>query len=63
MAASLGISWSNEWIVRQWPSSKDVNTEAEEGTTLEAVTRRQQVEGTADKDLVHAAVNCNVCQR
>jgi hypothetical protein len=27
--------------VRQSPASKDVNTEAEEATALEAVTRRQ----------------------
>jgi hypothetical protein len=30
--------------VRQSPVSKDVNTEAEEATALEAVTRRQPVE-------------------
>jgi hypothetical protein len=29
--------------VRQSPASKDVNTEAEEVTALEAVTRRQSV--------------------
>jgi hypothetical protein len=29
--------------VRQSPSSKDVNTEAEEDTALEAVTKRQPV--------------------
>jgi hypothetical protein len=29
--------------VRQSPVSKDVNTEAEEATALEAFTRRQQV--------------------
>jgi hypothetical protein len=29
--------------VRQSPASKDVNTEAEEATTLEAVTRRRPV--------------------
>jgi hypothetical protein len=29
--------------VRQSPASKDVNTEAEEGTALEAVARRQPV--------------------
>jgi hypothetical protein len=29
--------------VRQSPASKDVNTEAEEATALEAVTRRQPV--------------------
>jgi hypothetical protein len=37
------VSWSNERIVRQSPASKDVKTEAEEATALEAVTRRQPV--------------------
>jgi hypothetical protein len=32
-----------ELVVRQSPASKDVNAEAEEATTLEAVTRRQPV--------------------
>jgi hypothetical protein len=32
-----------EFVVRQSASSKDVNTEAEEVTLLEAVTRRQPV--------------------
>jgi hypothetical protein len=35
------ISWSNEFVVRLSPASKDANTEAEESTTLETVTRRQ----------------------
>jgi hypothetical protein len=43
MAASLGVSWSNEWLMRQSPASKDVNTEAEEATMLETVTRRKPV--------------------
>jgi hypothetical protein len=30
-------------VVRQSPASKDVNTEAEVATVLEAVTRRQPV--------------------
>jgi hypothetical protein len=30
-------------LLKQSPSGKDVNTEAEEATVLEAVTRRQQV--------------------
>jgi hypothetical protein len=30
-------------VVRQLPTSKDVNMEAEEATTLETVTRRQPV--------------------
>jgi hypothetical protein len=32
-----------ELVVRQSPASKDMNTEAEEATALEAVNRRQQV--------------------
>jgi hypothetical protein len=35
------VSLSNEWAVNQEQASKDVNTEAEEATTFEAVTRRQ----------------------
>jgi hypothetical protein len=35
------VSWSNERVVSQSPASKDVNTEAEEATALETVTRRQ----------------------
>jgi hypothetical protein len=41
MAASIEVSWNNEWAVRQPPTSKDVNTEAEEDAALEAVKRRQ----------------------
>jgi hypothetical protein len=33
-------SWSNQLVVRQSPDSKYVNTEVEEATALEAVTRR-----------------------
>jgi hypothetical protein len=43
MAANLGVSWCNEVIVRESPTSKSVNTEAEEATSLEAVTRQQPV--------------------
>jgi hypothetical protein len=44
VAASQGGShMGNELLVRQSPASKDVNTEAEEATALEAVTRRQPV--------------------
>jgi hypothetical protein len=32
-----------ELVVRQSPASKDMNTEAEEATALETVTRRQTV--------------------
>jgi hypothetical protein len=37
------VSWSNGLVVRQLPSSKDVNMEAEVATALEAVTRLQPV--------------------
>jgi hypothetical protein len=43
MAASLGVSWSIELVVRQSPTNKDMNTETEEATALKAVTRRQSV--------------------
>jgi hypothetical protein len=43
MAASLGVSQSNELVVRQLPTSKDLNTEAEEAMSLEAITRQEQV--------------------
>jgi hypothetical protein len=43
MAASLGVSQLEQGVVRQSPTSKDVNTEAEEATMLEAVTRRHPV--------------------
>jgi hypothetical protein len=39
----MAASWSNEFVVGQSPADKDVNTEAEEATALEAVTRRQTV--------------------
>jgi hypothetical protein len=35
------VSWSSELVVRQSPASKDLNTEAEEATALEADIRRQ----------------------
>jgi hypothetical protein len=37
------VRWSNEFFVRESPANKDMNTEAEEATALEAVTRRQPV--------------------
>jgi hypothetical protein len=46
--------------VRQSPTSKDVNTEAEEDTALEAVTRRQPVKIQHTEDLVRAVVNCEL---
>jgi hypothetical protein len=46
--------------VRQSPASKNVNTEAEESTTLGDVTR-QPVE-TDCEDLLRAVVNYRVCE-
>jgi hypothetical protein len=47
MATSLGVSqWSNDRVVKQSPASKDVNTEAEEATALEDITRQQPVKIT-----------------
>jgi hypothetical protein len=44
MAASIEVSpLEQKSVVRQSPASKDVNTEVEEATALEAVTRRQPV--------------------
>jgi hypothetical protein len=39
------VRWPPAWmlVVTQWPAHKDVNTEAEEATKLEAVTGRQPV--------------------
>jgi hypothetical protein len=48
--------------VRQSPTSKDVNTEAEEATAVEAVTRRQPVEIHQTEDFVRAIVNCRACE-
>jgi hypothetical protein len=39
MAASQGVSWSNQLVVKQSPASNDVNKEAEEVMALEAVIR------------------------
>jgi hypothetical protein len=63
MAASLGVSWSNVWVVRESPVSKDVIVEAEEARVLEAVNQTTTSEDTADwEDLVRAVVNCRVCE-
>jgi hypothetical protein len=42
-AASLQVSWNNEWIERGSSANKDMNTEAEVATALKFVTRRQLV--------------------
>jgi hypothetical protein len=49
-------------VVRYSPSSKDVNTEDEEATALEAVTRRQPVKIQQAEKTVRAVVNCRVCE-
>jgi hypothetical protein len=49
-------------FVRQSPASKDVNTEGEEATALEAVTRRQPVKIEQTGDLARAVVKCRVCE-
>jgi hypothetical protein len=57
------MSWESlrvESVVRQSPASKDMNTEAEEATMLEAVTR-QLVKIQQTEESVRAAMNCRVC--
>jgi CDGSH-type Zn-finger protein len=39
----LGVVATKSWAVRQSPASKNVNTEAEESTVLEAITKWQPV--------------------
>jgi hypothetical protein len=46
--------------VGQSPAGKNVNTEAEEATALEAVTRRQPVKIQQTEKTVGAVVNCRV---
>jgi hypothetical protein len=54
MAASLEwVSWSNEFVARQMPASKDMNTDAEEAMALGTITSWQQT-------FVHAVVYCSV---
>jgi hypothetical protein len=49
--------------VRESPASKDANTEAEEATALEAVTRRQPVKiQHTEENLMRGVVNCRVCE-
>jgi hypothetical protein len=47
--------------VRQSPASRDVDTEAEEATAFEAVTRRQPIK-KQHTGFVRAVVNCRVCE-
>jgi hypothetical protein len=49
MTFSLGVSWNNERVVRQLRVGKDVNTEAEGATALEAITRRLMMTQQAKK--------------
>jgi hypothetical protein len=49
-------------VVRQSSTSKDMNTEADEATALEAVTRQGLVKTRKTEDLVSAVMNCNVCE-
>jgi hypothetical protein len=46
--------------VRQSPASKDVNTEVEGSTALEAVTRRQPVKVKQTRDSVCGVMNCRM---
>jgi hypothetical protein len=46
--------------VRWTPASEDVNTEAEESTALEAVTRLQPVNVQQTEELMHSVVNYRV---
>jgi hypothetical protein len=48
--------------VTQSPASKDVNSEAEEATALEAVTRRQPLKIQQTVKTVRVVVNCRVCE-
>jgi hypothetical protein len=41
--ASELVGAINELVLRQSPASKDTNTESEEATALETVTRQQSV--------------------
>jgi hypothetical protein len=48
--------------VRQSPASKDMKTDDEEATALEAVTRRQPLKiQQTEKTSLCAVVNCRVC--
>jgi hypothetical protein len=66
MAVSINIYYCKsvrrnpELVVRQSPVSKNVNTEAEEATVLEAVIRQPVKTQHTGEDLVHAVVNCRV---
>jgi hypothetical protein len=48
MAASLGVSLSNEAVVEYQPAGNDVSAEAEECPLLEAVTKKRLEETVTD---------------
>jgi hypothetical protein len=56
MAVSL------ELVVRESTSSKEVNTEVEGPTVLEAVTRQRLAKTQQIEKTVLAVVNCRVCE-
>jgi hypothetical protein len=47
--------------VRQSPASRDVNTEVEGSTALEAITRQRLLKTADLEGLVRPVVNCRVC--
>jgi hypothetical protein len=48
--------------VRHLLVNKDVSTEVEEATALEAVTKRQPVKMQQTEKTMRAVVNCRVCE-
>jgi hypothetical protein len=48
--------------MRHLPASTDVNTEAEEATALEAVTRRQPAKIQQTGDFRHAILKFSMCE-
>jgi hypothetical protein len=51
-------NWSNELVVEQSPTGKNVRTEAEDVVRI----RHQATAGEDIADLVRAIVNCRVCE-
>jgi hypothetical protein len=51
-------SWSNELVVVQSPTDKNVSTEAEDIVRI----RHQATTGEDTTDLVRAVANCRVCE-
>jgi hypothetical protein len=48
--------------VEKSPVGKNVSSEAEEATALEAVTKQKQVKIQQTEKTVRALVNCRVCE-